>query len=107
MYRPATAEARSSKPWAIVAIEGNGDPGVGETAEGIRGRYAGQAAFTVSEMGGWPVALHVVSMGDEFITFRGSVLIVVQVKNGDHGETSRAVARPLFEAILPKVPCGS
>jgi hypothetical protein len=107
MYRPATAEERSSRLWAIVAIEGNGDPGVGETAEGIRERYAGQAAFTVSEMEGWPVAMHVVSMGDEFITFRGSVRIVVQVKNGDHGEKSRAEAQPLFEAILPKVPCGS
>ena len=107
MYRPAAPEERTSKPWAIVAMEGNGDPGVGETAEGIRERYAGQAAFTVSEMGGWPVALHVVSMGDEFITFRGSVRIVVQVKNGDHGEQSAAVARPFFEAILPKVPCGS
>ncbi len=105
MYRPATAEARTSQPWAIVAIEPNGDPGVGETAEGVRQRYA-QTSFTVTDMGGWPVAMHTVSMGDEFITFRGSVRIVVQVKNGDHGEKSAAVARPIFEAILPKVPCG-
>jgi uncharacterized protein YqgV (UPF0045/DUF77 family) len=78
---------------------------VGETAKGIRDRYA-QPGFTLYEMGGWPVALHVVSMGDEFITSRGSVRIVVQVKNGDHGERSATVARPIFEAILPKVPCG-
>ena len=106
MYRPATAEARTSQPWAIVAIEPNGDPGVGETAEGVRERYSGMTAFELHEMGGWPVAMQTVSMGDEFITFRGSLRIVVQVKNGDHGETSAAVARPIFEAILPKVPCG-
>jgi len=106
MYRPATTEERATKPWAIVAIEANGDPDVGETAKEIRDRYA-QPGFTMHEMGGWPVAMHVVSMGDEFITFRGSVRIVVQVKNGDHGQASATVARPLFEAILPKVPCGS
>lgn len=104
MYRPA-AEERASKPWAIVAIEPNGDPDVGETAEEMRDRYS-HSGFTLHDMGGWPVAMHVVSMGDEFITFRGSVRIVVQVKNGDHGETSAAVARPIFEAILAKVPCG-
>jgi hypothetical protein len=106
MYRPATAEERTTRPWAIVAMEGNGDPGVGETAEDVRERYSGLTGFTLFEMGGWPVALHVVSMGDEFITFRGSVRIVVQVKNGDHGQASTAVARPIFEAILAKVPCG-
>lgn len=107
MYRPASAEARTTQPWAIVAVEANGDPGVGETAADVRERYSGLTGFTLFEMGGWPVALHVVSMGDEFITFRGSVRIVVQVKNGDHGQASAAVARPIFEAILPKVPCGS
>jgi hypothetical protein len=107
MYRPATPEERASKPWAIVAVEGNGDPDVGETAEEMRERYSGLTGFTLHEMGGWPVALHVVSMGDEFITFRGSVRIVVQVKNGDHGQGSVAAARPIFEAILPKVPCGN
>jgi len=107
MYRPATAEERATRAWAIVAVGPNGDPDVGETAEGIRQRYQSLAGFTLFEMGGWPVALHVVTMGDEFITFRGSVRIVVQVKNGDHGQASAAVARPFFEAILPKVPCGS
>ena len=105
MYRPATAEERASRPWAIVAMEPNGDPDVGETAQEMHDRYS-PAGFTLHDMGGWPVAMHVVSMGDEFLTFRGSVRIVVQVKNGDHGEGSAAVARPIFEAILPKVPCG-
>lgn len=106
MYRPESPEDRASKPWAMVVIEANGDPGVGETAADVRERYSGLTGFTLFQMGGWPVALHVVSMGDEFITFRGSVRIVVQVKNGDHGQASAAVARPIFEAILPKVPCG-
>ncbi len=105
MYRPTTPEERSSQPWAIVAMEPNGDPDVGETAEEMRDRYS-HSGFTLYEMGGWPVAMHVVSMGDEFITFKGSVRIVVQVKNGDHGEASAAVARPIFEAILSRVPCG-
>lgn len=107
MYRPASTADRASKPWAIVALEGNGDPDVGDMAEGIRERYKPLVGFTLFDMGGWPVAMHVVSMGDEFITFKGSVRISVQVKNGDHGEKSAAEARPIFEAILPKIPCGN
>jgi hypothetical protein len=30
----------------------------------------------------------------------------VLVKNGDHGEVSRALAEVLMEKILPQIPCG-
>jgi hypothetical protein len=105
MYRPASAAARLSDPWAMVSIKENADPALGEDAEAIRQHYA-PPTHTLFTMAGWPVAMREAPLGDEFVALKGSVCVTVLVKNGDHGEVSRALAEVLMEKILPQIPCG-
>ena len=105
MYRPASAAARASEPWAIVSIKDNPDPDLGEIADSIRRRYA-LPNYTLFTMAGWPVTMREAPLGDEFVGLKGSVCVTVLVKNGDHGEISRALAEALMEEILPQIPCG-
>lgn len=105
MYRPASEAARQSEPWAMVSVKDNPDPALGEDADAIRQRYT-PPTHTLFTMAGWPVAMREAPLGDEFVALKGSVCITVLVKNGDHGEASRALAEALMEKILPQVPCG-
>lgn len=76
-----------------------------EGAAAVRTRF-NAPGYTVHEMAGWPVVMRVAPLGDEFVALKGSVRVMVLVKNGDQGEASATFARALMEAILPKVPCG-
>lgn len=105
MYRPDSQAARASRAWAMVTIEANPAADLGETAEGIRTRFT-PPLHTLFTMGDWPVVMRLAPLGDEFVAHKGSVRVVVLVKNGDQGETSRALAEALLVQILPKVPCG-
>lgn len=104
MFRPASESEWASRPWAIVAIEENKDTALGEHAEAIRARY-NVPGYSVHEMAGWPVVMRVAPLGDEFVALKGSVRVMVLVKNGDQGAASGRLARSFMEAILPKVPC--
>jgi hypothetical protein len=103
MYRPQSAAARQSQPWAMLSLKPNPDPTLGEDADAIRARYETQKVFT---MGGWPVVMRKAPLGDEFVAIKGGVCVTVLVKNGDHGEASRALAEALMEQVLPELPCG-
>lgn len=105
LYRPADEQARKTAMWASVSAETETEAGLGETAEGVRLRFAA-AGTTMLTVDGWPVAFSVKATGDEFLTVRGSVRIKVSVKNGDHGKLSQAFATPILEQMLAKVPCG-
>lgn len=105
MFRPANEAEWETRPWAMVAIEENKEAGLGENAAAVRARF-NAPGYTVHEMDGWPVVMRVAPLGDEFVALKGSVRVMVLVKNGDQGEASGALARVLMEAILPKVPCG-
>jgi len=105
MYRPASAAARASRTWAVVAIEANADEDIGATAEGVKAKFPAPT-YTLFTMGEWPVAMRQAPLGDEFVAVKGSVRVVVLVKNGDQGEASRALAAALMEQILPAIPCG-
>lgn len=104
MYRPASAEARRTSPWAVVNIELNHEA-LGDTAEAIRTRFV-PPLNTVYTMSGWPVVMRVAPLGDEFVALKGSVRVMVLVKNGDQGEASRALAEAIMERVLPQIPCG-
>lgn len=105
MYRPASASARASRTWAMVSIEANADTALGETAAGVAARFPAPT-YTLFTMGDWPVAMRLAPLGDEFVAVKGSVKVVVLVKNGDQGEASRSLAAALLEKILPQIPCG-
>lgn len=105
MFRPVNEAEWETRPWAMVAIEENKETGLGEDAAAVRARFSAPG-YTVHEMAGWPVVMRVAPLGDEFVALKGSVRVMVLVKNGDQGEASGAMARTLMEAILPKVPCG-
>ena len=105
MYRPEALAARESQPWAMVSIKANPDPTLGDEAAAIRTRYA-PPAYEVFTMAGWPVVTREAPLGDEFVAIKGEVCVTVLVKNGDHGEASRALATAVMEQILPLVPCG-
>lgn len=106
LYRPADAQARLSTMWASVSAEAVTDPGLGETADGVRSWLSGQSSTSVVLVDGWPVGFSQRAVGDEFVTVRGSVRIKVSVKNGDHGDASKALATPLLKEMLAQVPCG-
>lgn len=105
MFRPAAEAEWAARPWAIVAIEENRDPRLGEDAAAIRAAFA-TPGYTVYDMSGWPVVMRAAPLGDEFVALKGAVRVVVLVKNGDQGEASASLATAFMEAILPKVPCG-
>lgn len=105
MYRPAAAAARASQPWAVVSMDVNADADMGETAAGVRAKFPAPT-YTLFTMSDWPVAMRPAPLGDEFVAVKGSVKVVVLVKNGDQGEASRALAAALLEQILPGIPCG-
>lgn len=104
-YRPASESQRADRPWAVVAVEANRDQALGEDAAAARTRFTAPT-YTLLTMAGWPVALRAAPLGEEFSAHKGSVHVVVLVKNGDQGATSQALATAVMEAILPKVPCG-
>lgn len=105
MYRPESADGRQSRPWAMVTIGGNSDAKLGETAKGILERF-GPPNYTIHTMADWPVVMRLAPLGDEFVATKGSVRVMVLVKNGDQGAASEAFARAIMEDILPKIPCG-
>lgn len=105
MFRPTTEAEWSVRPWAIVAVEENKDAGLGEDADAIRARLT-VPGYTLHEMAGWPVVMRATPLGDEFVALKGSVRVMVLVKNGDQGAASAATAAALMELILPRVPCG-
>jgi len=105
MYRPASAAARAERPWAMVNIEANTDGALGEEPDSVLRRFTAPT-YALYTMAGWPVVMRQAPLGDEFVAVRGSVRVLVLVKNGDHGEVSRALAAAVMEQILPKVPCG-
>lgn len=104
-YRPATAEERAARPWAMVTIEPNEDPVLGEDADAVRALTLAPT-YTLLTMGEWPALVRPTNLGQEFAVIKGPVRVVVLVKNGDNGAASQALAQALFEAILPRVPCG-
>lgn len=104
-YRPPSQAARSSQPWAMVSAEANREATLGEDAGAIRSRF-GPPTYTVLTMADWPVVVRSATLGEEFVAIKGSVRVVVLVKNGDGGEASRALARAAMEQILPQIPCG-
>jgi hypothetical protein len=105
LYRPADEQARKSTMWASVSAETEPDAALGETAEGVRLRFAATGT-TILTVDGWPVAFSEKATGDEFLTVRGSVRIKVSVKNGDHGKLSQTFATGILQQMLAKVPCG-
>lgn len=104
-YRPTSQAARASQPWAMVTAEANREANLGENADVIRSRF-GPPTYAVLTMGDWPVVLRAAPLGEEFVAIKGSVRVVVLVKNGDGGEASRALAQAAMEQILPQIPCG-
>ena len=106
LYRPADADARQGTLWASVSAETVPDERLGETAEGVQAWLAGQTGTSVVLVGDWPVGFSQRAVGDEFVTIRGTVRIKVSVKNGDHGDASKALALPLITQMLAQVPCG-
>jgi len=106
LYRPADAQARATAVWASVSAETEPDARLGETAEGVRIWLSGMSGTAIELVDGWPVGFSQKAIGDEFLTVRGSVRIKVSVKNGDHGNASKALALPLMQQMLAQVPCG-
>lgn len=104
LYRPAEQAPRLSEPWASVTVDAEPDTSLGETAESVRARF-GASGAEILLVGDWPVAFTVRSIGDEFLTVRGSVRIKVLVKNGDQGEVSKALATAILERMLQGIPC--
>ncbi len=102
LYRSSEAAAL----WAVLSAEANTSLPLGESAESLAASYrsAGKKVVVVDD---WPVAVDYLPKGDEFVTLRGSVKIIVLVKNGDQGDQSEALAAAFFRAVLPGVPCGS
>lgn len=105
LYRPASAAARASEPWAVVTLEANTDEAVGEDTDKDRARFQAQG-LTVLTMANWPVVFRLLAKGDEYVALMGSVKLTVLVKNGDQGPASQAMAARFFSVILPKIPCG-
>ena len=105
MYRPAAEGARQAQPWAVVAIDTNRDEKLGADAEAFVARFR-PPTYTIVTMGGWPVSQRQAPLGDEFVAVKGSVRVLVLVKNGDQGEASQRLAAALMEKILPLIPCG-
>ena len=106
LYRPAEADARRTTVWASVTAEAEPDMKLGGTAESVRALLSGSSGTSIVLVDDWPVGFSVKATGDEFVTVRGAVRIKVSVKNGDHGDASRALAVPLMKEMLAKVPCG-
>ena len=105
MYRPTDPAKRESSPWAVLSIEVEPSKTLGVSADELRQHYVTNATRFI-EVDGWPVAMTVRSIGDEFVAIRGSLKITVMVRNGDHGKASEELATPFFHLMLPKVPCG-
>lgn len=105
MYRPSAPAERQSRPWVMASAVMNEMEGVGETAESVSAYFkrTGFASFTLD---GWPVVMRDAPLGEEFVLLRGSVKVVVLIKNGDKGEVSSELAASLLEKILPQIPCG-
>lgn len=106
LYRPEEEAARRTRMWVSVVMENEPDPAVGETAESVSKRFGRDPATRMLSVGDWPAAFTVRSIGDEFLTVRGSVRIKLLVKNGDQGEGSITLATTFLERILANVPCG-
>lgn len=105
MYRPASQADRESKLWVVVSMEAEPSDTLGRSADELRKEYEGSATrFIIVD--GWPVSMTEYSIGEEFIAVKGSVRIIVLVKNGDHGQKSRDMATTYLHLILAKVPCG-
>jgi len=106
LYRPEDQAARASAPWASVTMDVSPIPSVGETAADVQAYFGTQEETQLFAVNGWPVAFTVSAVGDQFVTVRGAVRIKILIKNGDHGDASRALAVSFMENILPNVPCG-
>ena len=105
MYRPESASARQSRPWAMVTIEVNPEANAGESPESVVNHFTALGT-TMITLADWPVAMRAAPLGEEFITLKGSVRVILLVKNGDQGDASRALATAVFAEVLPKIPCG-
>jgi hypothetical protein len=106
LYRPADPAARRTDLWASVSADAEPESVLGETADGVLSWLAGSSGTSIVLVDDWPVGFAQRATGDEFLTVRGSVRIKVSVKNGDHGDASKALAVPLIRQMLAQVPCG-
>ena len=106
LYRPEDLAARETQPWASVSLEVEPSETLGEDADGVKGWLMGQTGYQIIMVNGWPVGFAQRSIGDELITVRGTVRIKLSIKNGDHGDVSKALGIAFLENMLSKIPCG-
>lgn len=107
LYRPADPAARETAVWASVSTEVEPSQTLGEDAVAVKAYLQGQSGYEIITVNDWPVGFAQKSTGDELLTVRGSVRIKISIKNGDHGDASKAMGIAFLQTMLANVPCGS
>jgi len=107
LYRPERTQAGDGTLWAVVMIEGHGDPFLGDDANALEHNWQ-EAGIAVHDVAGWPVSYQGHSdLGHKFVTLKDRLRITVLVKEASDVASSAVLADTIFAAILPNIlfPC--